>query len=121
MLAVTLSLVLVLLTVMLLPCLKRLLMRMAVPGPLLPKGIKGNMPDYLAEPRKFGPSMVKQHGPLYRVYTTNLGILIALADPVLTQHLFQHQANMGHPWDLGLGHFLHRYLADSMGLANGRR
>ena len=94
---------------------------MKVSGPLLPKGIKGNMPDFLANPRQFGPHMASNHGPLYRIFTSNFGSLLAVADPELAQQLFQHQANMAHPWDLDIGHFFYRYLGDSMGLSNGRK
>jgi cytochrome P450 len=121
MLAMTVILALLLLAIVFGPRMKRFLRQLAVPGPLLPRGIKGNLVDFMDEPRKFGPRMVAQHGPLYRVYNNNFGTLMAVADPVLAQQLFQQQANMAHPWDLGLGHFLQRFLAESMGLASGRK
>ena len=121
MLTPILSLCFVALLALLGPHIKRFIQRLKVPGPLLPKGVKGNMADFMSSPGLFGSSMVTQYGPLYRVYTNNFGTLIALADPVLAQQLFKSQANMGHPWDGGLGHFLHRFLANSMGLTNGRK
>jgi len=94
---------------------------LAVPGPLLPRGLKGNLVDYIAEPRKFGPKMAAKHGPLYRVYSNNLTPVLALADPVLAQALYQnHQGTMAKPKDLNQGAFLARFLQDAVGLVNGR-
>ena len=121
MIGVTVSLGLVFLGIVLGPRLRRFFKGLAVPGPLLPKGIKGNLVDFVAAPREFGPRMVAEHGPLYRFYNSNFGTLLAVADPMLARDLFQANANMAHPWDLGLGHFLHRYLSDAMGLASGRK
>ena len=121
MIGVTASLSLVFFGIVFGPRLRRFLKRLAVPGPLLPKGIKGNLVDFMAAPRKFGPRMVAEHGPLYRFYNNNFGTLLAVADPMLARDLFQADANMAHPWDLGLGHFLHRFLSEAMGLAFGRK
>ena len=110
MIGVTVSLSLVFLGIVLGPTLRRFFKRLAVPGPLFPKGIKGNLVDFVAAPREFGPRMVAEHGPLYRFYNNNFGTLLAVADPNLARDLFQADSNMAHPWDLGLGHFLHRFL-----------
>ena len=37
-----------------------------VPGPLFPNGIKGNLLEMMANPRKAGPSFAAKYGPLYR-------------------------------------------------------
>ena len=121
MIGVTVSLSIVFLGIVLGSRLRRFFKRLAVPGPLLPKGIKGNLVDFVAAPREFGPRMVAEHGPLYRFYNNNFGTLLAVADPRLARDLFQADANMAHSWDLGLGHFLHRFLSEAMGLAFGRK
>ena len=121
MIGVTVSLSLVFLGIVIGPTLRRFFKRLAVPGPLFPKGIKGNLVDFVAAPREFGPLMVAEHGPLYRFYNNNFGTLLAVADPMLARDLFQADANMAHSWDLGLGHFLHRFLSEAMGLAFGRK
>ena len=38
-----------------------------VPGPLFPSnGVKGNLLQFMANPRQAGPSFVAKYGPLYR-------------------------------------------------------
>ena len=38
-----------------------------VPGPLFPSnGLKGNLLQFMANPRQAGPSFVAKYGPLYR-------------------------------------------------------
>ena len=37
-----------------------------IPGPIVPTGIKGNIPEFVATPRITGPSFVKRYGPVYR-------------------------------------------------------
>ena len=81
-----------------------------VPGSSLPKGIRGNLPDLLANPRQFGPNMTAKHGPVYRIFLSNLLPVILVGDPVLAKELFQAQANMAHTWDLGLGNFVVRFI-----------
>ena len=119
--AISLSLGLAFLAVAFWPRLRRFFRTLQVPGPLLPRGIKGNLVDFMAHPRTFGPSMVAKYGPLYRVYTNNCGALLAIGDPVLAQQLYQDQANMAKPLDAGLGCYLQRFLGDAMGLASGRK
>ena len=119
--AISLSLGLAFLVVAFWPRLRRFFWTLQVPGPLLPRGIKGNLVDFMAQPRTFGPSMVAKYGPLYRVYTNNCGALLAIGDPVLAQQLYQDQANMAKPLDAGLGCYLQRFLGDAMGLASGRK
>ena len=121
MIGITVSLSIIFMGIVFGSSLKRFLKRLAVPGPLLPKGIQGNLVDFMAAPREFGPRMVAEHGPLYRFYNNNFGTLLAVADPNLARDLFQADSNMAHPWDLGLGHFLHRFLSEAMGLAFGRK
>lgn len=121
MIGMTVSLSIIFMGIVFGSSLKRFLRRLAVPGPLLAKGIQGNLVDFMAAPREFGPRMVAEHGPLYRFYNNNFGTLLAVADPKLARDLFQADSNMAHPWDLGLGHFLHRFLSEAMGLASGRK
>jgi len=121
MLGVTVVLSLISLAILLWPRFKRLLKMMAVPGPLLPRSLKGNLEDYMNQPRTFGPSMMAKHGPLYRVYINNFGQQLAIGDPAIAQQLYTDQANMDKPADGGLGDFLERYLKDCLGCASGRK
>ena len=46
----------------------------------------------------------------FRIFASNFGSLIAISDPKLAQKLYQNQTNMAHAWDLGMGHFLYRFI-----------
>ena len=46
----------------------------------------------------------------FRIFTSNFNSLIAISDPELAQQLYQNQNNMAHPWDVGMGHFLFRFI-----------
>ena len=87
-------------------------MLLKVPGPVLPNGILGSLPEFFATPRQVGPSMSSKYGPLYRIYTTNLRTVVAVADPVLAKELYQNESNMAHAWDQGIGHFIVRYIGN---------
>ena len=47
--------------------------------------------------------------------------MVAVSDPELAQQLYQNQNNMAHPWDVGMGHFLFRFIGKAMGLAKGQK
>ena len=38
--------------------------------------------------------------------------MVAIADPVIAQELYKNQSNMAHAWDLGLGHFIDRFIGN---------
>ena len=65
MLGITLTVVLIILTLTI-SWIKKLKELLKVPGPLLPKGIKGNLPDLMKAPRHFGQYMTSIYGNLYR-------------------------------------------------------
>ena len=48
------------------PRLNKFIKIMKIPGPLFPKGLKGNLPEYMEQPRQCGPQMASKYGPLYR-------------------------------------------------------
>ena len=52
--------------ILLWPRIKNFYKIMKIPGPLLPQGLKGNLPEYMEQPRKCGPQMTSKYGPLYR-------------------------------------------------------
>ena len=60
------------------PKVKNILKIMKIPGPLLPKGLKGNLPDYMERPRQCGPKMSSSYGPIYRLisFATKCSFLI---------------------------------------------
>ena len=66
MIAITVSLSLIALTIYLYNHIRNFLQILKIPGPLFPKGIKGNLPDFMARPREFGPLLTSKYGPLYR-------------------------------------------------------
>ena len=55
------------------------------------------------------------------MYTSNFDSLVVISDPKLAQQLYNNQANMSHSWDLGMGHFIVRYIGDSMGFSSGAK
>ena len=55
------------------------------------------------------------------MFTANFEPLVAIADPVVAKKLYSSQANMPHSWDLGMGHFFHRYIGLSMGFARDKK
>ena len=55
------------------------------------------------------------------MYTSNFDSLVVISDPKLAQQLYKNQANMSHSWDLGMGHFIVRYIGDSMGFSSGAK
>ena len=57
----------------------------------------------------------------FRIFTSNFNSLVAISDPELAQQLYQNQNNMAHPWDVGMGHFLFRFIGKAMGLAKGQK
>ena len=103
-------LVILLLTIMLYMFKKKYWNLFHVPGFILPKGIKGNLPDLLANPRQFGPNLTARHGPVYKIFLSNMLPVILVGDPVLAMELFQRQANMAHTWNIGLGYFNGRFI-----------
>ena len=66
MISLTISLTLIVLAVYIYKYIRNFLQILKIPGPLVPKGIKGNLPDFVAKPREFGPNLANQYGPLYR-------------------------------------------------------
>jgi len=102
------------------PKLKTLLKLIKVPGPIFPRGLKGNIPEYMATPRQTGPKMTAKYGPLYRTFTVNLNMQVNVSDPAIAKELHQSQGLRDHPVDGGFGHFLARFFGDSMGGANGK-
>jgi len=102
------------------PKIKKILTLLKVPGPIIPGGLKGNLPEYLATPRQTGPNMTAKYGPLYRIYTANFDMQVNVSDPAIAQELYQGQGVMGHPVDMGLGQFFVRFLGECMGAANGK-
>ena len=65
-LGLTIYLALLLVSLLTLKKLKMYLKLARIPGPLLPKGIKGSIPEFVAAPRKVGPQFSKTYGPVYR-------------------------------------------------------
>ena len=109
---IIIALALVLISILFASRIKNFFMLLKVPGPVLPNGILGSLPEFFAAPRQAGPSMSSKYGPLYRIYTTNLRIVVAVADPVLAKELYQNESNMAHAWDQGIGHFIVRYIGN---------
>ena len=105
-----LVLILVLLIILALPVIKRKINILQIPGPIIPKSIKGNLLDMVADPRQFGHRLSSKHGPIYRIYTSNFGMALVISDPSLAKKLYQNQANMAHAWDQGLGHYIYRFI-----------
>ena len=57
----------------------------------------------------------------FRIFTANFEQLVAVSDPELAQQLYTKQTNMAHSWDLGMGHFFHRFLGKCMGFAKEQK
>ena len=111
---ITPILILVLLIIFALPVIRKKLNIFHIPGPIIPKGIKGNLLDMVANPRQFGHRLSSKYGPLYRIYTSNFGMALVISDPNLAKKLYQNQANMAHAWDQGLGHYIYRFIGKSL-------
>ena len=43
-----------------------LLKLLHIPGPIIPRGIQGDLPAFVGSPRQTGPTMAKIYGPVYR-------------------------------------------------------
>ena len=43
-----------------------------------------------------------------------------VTDPAVARELFQGQPVMGHPQDVGLGHYMIRFLGKAMGVSDGK-
>ncbi len=74
MIAVTLSLGLILALLFLAKRFKNFCKLLKVPGPLFPKGIKGNLLELMANPRQVGPSLASKYGPLYRYLSFRINL-----------------------------------------------
>ena len=109
---IIIALALVLISILFASKIKDYFILLKVPGPLLPNGVLGSLPEFFACPRLAGPDMSSKYGPLYRIYTTNMRTVVALADPVLAKQLYQNESNMAHAWDQGIGHFIVRYIGN---------
>ena len=109
---IIIALALVLISILSASKIKDYFILLKVPGPLLPNGVLGSLPEFFASPRLAGPGMSSKYGPLYRIYTTNMRTVVALADPVLAKQLYQNESNMAHAWDQGIGHFIVRYIGN---------
>ena len=67
MLGITFALGLVLVLILIAKQIKSFCTLLKVPGPLFPSnGLKGNLLQFMANPRQAGPSFVAKYGPLYR-------------------------------------------------------
>ena len=66
MISLAISLSLILFTIFVYRHIKSFLQLLKIPGPIIPQGIKGNLPEFMARPRECGPQLVSQYGPLYR-------------------------------------------------------
>ena len=67
MLGITFALGLVLVLILIAKQIKSFCMLLKVPGPLFPSnGLKGNLLQFMANPREAGPSFAAKYGPLYR-------------------------------------------------------
>ena len=70
MISLAISLSLIIFTIVVYQHIKSFLQLLKIPGPKVPKGIKGNLPEFLAKPRECGPQMASKYGPLYRYKST---------------------------------------------------